>query len=176
MTVNPTHAHPIPWRAFMKKLAPLCAAVAMLACESPTTPHTLSVPGKRAAAVIYNTREQVIAGVINDCTGEGFRFDATLRNLLEVTENANGFHATHHASLYGKAVSLLTGAEYTVNDVINLELNTSAGENFTFQDHFMMVGKGSVPNEVFHFQTHYTITPNGTVTASYDHFTVHCQE
>ena len=173
--MNRTQAHLIPWRAFMKKLAPLCAAVALLACESPTTPHALRAPGKLAAAVIYNIREQVIAGVINDCTGEGFLFDATFRNLLEVTENANGFHATHHASIHGEAVSLPTGAEYTENDVINLELNTSAGENFTFQDHFMMIGQGSVPNEVLHFQTHYTITPNGTVTASYDHFSVHCQ-
>jgi hypothetical protein len=175
MMMNRTQTHPIPRRAFMKKLAPLCAAVAILACESPTTPHTLSVPGKRAAAVAYNIREQIVAGAINDCTGEGFSFAATFRDLLEVTENSNGFHATRHASIHGQAVSLLTGAEYTVNDVINLELNTGAAENFTFQDHFMMIGQGSVPNEVLHFQTHYTITPNGTVTASYDHFTVHCQ-
>ena len=175
MMMNRTHAHRIPLRAFMKKLAPLCAAVALLACESPTTPHELSVPGERAAAVVYNIREQVVAGVINDCTGEGFLFEATFRNLLEVTENANGFHATHHVSIHGRAVSLATGAEYTVNDVLNLELNTSTGENFTFHDHFMMIGQGGVPNEVWHFQTHYTITPNGDVTASYDHFTVHCQ-
>jgi hypothetical protein len=160
----------------MKKLAPLCAAVAILACESPTTPQTLSVPGKRTAAVVYNIREQVVAGAINDCTGEGFVFEVTFRNLLEVTENANGFHATHHASIHGQVVSLATGATYNVNDVFNLTLNTSNGENFTFHDHFMMIGNGGVPNEVAHFQTHYTITPNGDVTASYDSFTVHCQD
>ncbi|HEY8851607.1 MAG TPA: hypothetical protein VIM36_05460 [Gemmatimonadaceae bacterium] len=151
-------------------------AVVTLACDSPTMPRTLSVPWKTAAAVVYNVHEQTLAGVINDCTGEGFVFEATFRNLLEVTENANGFHATHHASIHGQAVSLTTDATYTVNDVLNLELNTTDGENFTFQDHFMMIGNGSVPNEVLHFQTHYTITPNGDVTSSYDHFTLECQE
>lgn len=159
-----------------RDLALLCVAVVTLACDSPTMPRTLSVPWKTAAAVVYNVHEQTLAGVINDCTGEGFVFEATFRNLLEVTENANGFHATHHASIHGRAVSLATGATYTVNDVLNLELNTTDGENFTFHDHFMMIGNGSVPNEVLHFQTHYTITPNGDVTSSYDHFTVHCQD
>jgi hypothetical protein len=163
--------------AGQRNLALLFVAMVTLACDSPTMPRASSIPaGKTAAVVVYNVREQTIAGAINDCTGEGFVFEATFRNLLEVTENANGFHATHHASILGQAASLATGATYTINDVINLELNTGAAENFTFQDHFMMIGNGSVPNEVLHFQTHYTITPNGDVTASYDHFTVHCQE
>jgi hypothetical protein len=158
-------------------LALLWVAVLTLACESPTMPRAASVPGKTTAAVVvYNVREQTVAGAINDCTGEGFVFEVTFRDLLEVTENANGFHATHHASIHGQAVSLATGATYTVNDVLNLELNTTDAENFTFHDHFMMIGKGNVPNEVLHFQTHYTITPNGDVTVSYDHFTLQCQE
>jgi hypothetical protein len=159
-----------------RNLALLCAAMVTLACDSPTTPRSLRVPGNSVAAVVYNVREQTLAGVINDCTGEGFVFEVTFRNLLEVTENANGFHATHHVSIHGQAVSLATGATYSVNDVQNLELNASTGENFTFHDHFMMIGKGGVPNEVWSFQTHYTITPSGDVTASYDHFTVHCQD
>jgi hypothetical protein len=160
----------------MKNLALLCAVASVLACDSPTSPRSLSVPGKLAAAVVYNIREQRVGGAVNDCTGEGFVFDVTFRDLLTVTANANGFHATRHASVQGQAVSLLTGATYNVKDLFNLSFNTGAAENFTFEDHFNMIGKGKVPNEVLHFQTHYTITPNGDVTSSYDHFMLHCQE
>jgi hypothetical protein len=114
--------------------------------------------------------------VINDCTGEGFVFEVRFRDLLGVTENANGFHATRHASIHGQAVSVATGAVYNVNDVLNLTFNTGAATNFTFHDHFNMLGKGNVPNEVAHFYSHITITPNGDVTSFYDGFTVHCQE
>jgi len=169
-------ADPSPLDGALKKLALLSAVCLIFACESPTMPRTSSVPVKPAAAVVYNVRDQRVAGVINDCTGEGFAFDVTFSDLLGVTENANGFHATRHASIHGQAVSLLTGATYNVSDVINMTLDIGAADNFTFQDRFIMIGMGSVPNEVAHFQTHYTVTPNGDVTSSYDHFTLQCQE
>ncbi len=124
-------ADPSPLDGALKKLALLSAVCLIFACESPTMPRTSSVPVKPAAAVVYNVRDQRVAGVINDCTGEGFAFDVTFSDLLGVTENANGFHATRHASIHGQAVSLLTGATYNVSDVINMTLDIGAADNFT---------------------------------------------
>ena len=155
----------------------LCVAAFVLACENPTAPRALTVPGAHPrATIITQSHDESVGPSVNDCDGQALVATVKIHDVFAVTlDGSGGTHIKLHENLSGTAIVPATGATYETMQVLDIEFNATAGTTVTIPLHFTLIGKGQTPNEVFQDDMHVTTTPNGDVTSSHDHFVLQCQ-
>jgi hypothetical protein len=154
----------------------LVAAALIIGCSGDPTGSSpiLDQPG---FAVVQNERTQTIGTATNDCTGEVITATATDHELVTVTEDgAGGFHLKLLSHVHLAGTSDITGAKYSGTGSINQTIfDRGTGHTETLVLTFILIGQGSVPNEVATILFHVTVHPDGTVSSSVDTFRLHCQ-
>jgi hypothetical protein len=154
-------------------LAPLAFSVG---CDTPT--QAANPSGRLEAAVVQNDILHFDNVATNDCTGEQFDVVADFHFVTAVTsDGAGGFHfESHFNATDAKATSLLTGIRYVVPGTTDMTFNgnVAGGTETTQVLTFLMVSRGSAPNEVATVLLHVTVNPDGTTTSSVDHLTIRC--
>jgi hypothetical protein len=161
----------------MRVLPTLCLAAFVVACESPTTPRSLTVPDANPrATIITQSHDEIVGPAVNDCNGETVLATVKIHDVFAVTlDGSGGAHIKLHENINGSAINPTSGATYELMQTLDIEFNQTLGTTLTFPLHFNLTGKGTTPNEVYQDEIHITTTPNGDVTSSHDHFVLQCQ-
>src|SRR5690348_5632531 len=112
----------------MKRLTLLALVASIAACDSaggPAAPAPFVAPP--SAAVVRNSRTEVVTIAINDCSGEVIPIVATFHRVSAVTITPNGdYHVTMHLDIQGSGTAP-DGTEYVVSQVLNNEYTVAAG-------------------------------------------------
>jgi len=114
------------------------------------------------------------------CSGEDVEVTGTEEVSATVTMTATRAHLVGHARGHLDGIGLTSGASYVANvkaDVtadIDIDPVTNTGET-TIIASGLLIGQGSIPNQVIESLVHVTINANGNVTATVSDVRMGCQ-
>lgn len=159
-------------------LAMTVAAVALTACDNPTTAPTRTAGLAPSAQVLTNETSRGPVSGFNSCNGDVLSGTAQEHFVFAVTaDGAGGTHGTVKLQLSNvKATGSPSGASYVGNVTVSEAFNFTAGgaQTQTFNETQSTIGQGQTPNEIIHFLLHVTVNANGDVTALVDNFSIQC--
>ena len=114
------------------------------------------------------------------CSGEDVHITGSEVVSATVTMTATRAHLVGHAQGHLNGTGLTSGASYVANvktDItsnIDIDPVTNTGEA-TIIASGLLIGQGSIPNQVIETHTHVTIDASGNVTATFIDVRIACQ-
>jgi hypothetical protein len=170
----------------------LCATLALVACggQSGTSNSSIapfvygSISTHGASVVTSNLKFPISLAQFVPCAnggkGEIVVLSGNLHLITHTTINANNAHIMMSLNPQGvSGVGSATGDKYQGNGVtrqiVNVPVNGSSPNNFTFVDNFRIIGQGPGNNYLVHENNHMAVNANGTITVDKTHLSVACK-
>ena len=146
----------------MRKLLVLVGLVSAAALST--------VAAAQAGVVTHTYNVPISFTTSNPCNGELVPVTGNEDIMIRMTTAGNGsVKIGEHVSFDLSGVGATTGANYNVNEILNVEENNvtfvNGATEVTETAHLSFIAQGNVPNFKEHLIIHETITPAGDITS-----------
>ncbi len=155
---------------FPRALA-IVLAVGALAFSLPATTS--------AGQTIRNTYTVPFSTEPNPCSGEVLAGTMTVKEIIHITENSNGYHQVNQMVVDGTAIGEVSGTQYEFHEVYVNEFNYQSRSECQIEQTtpitFRFLTSGATDNWTVKALFHTTVTPDCKVTAFVDNARVECR-
>jgi hypothetical protein len=149
-----------------KRTMAFFAVIALAACDTPTSPASISRKTPQAAsfdntAVKINETTDISGTIVSPCTGEPIVYQGSAHIMSTLQPTTNGFTvSTHFNTQSVSGVGAVTGTKYQIVDAFN-EDETVVSSNGTADvaEHFRVISDGSLDNFLVDLVYTFTFPP-----------------
>ena len=140
-----------------------------------------SLPSSAATAgqTIRSTYTIQFSTEANPCSGEVLVGTAVVKEIIHITENANGYHQVNQIVFDGTAIGETTGTQYEFHEVYVNEFNYQNRSECQIEQTtpitFRFITSGNTDNWTVKAIYHTTVTLDCKVTAFVDNARIECQ-
>ena len=141
----------------------------------------LSLPPVNASAgrTIRSTYTTPFITEPNPCSGEVLIGTAVVKEIIHITENANGYHQVNQIVFDGTAIGEVSGTQYEFHEVLVNEFNYQNRSECQIEQTtpvtFRFITSGATDNWTVKALYHTTVTLDCKVTAFVDNARIECQ-
>lgn len=162
----------------MRRFHKFPRALALLVAVSGLA-FSLSPVKASAGQTIRSTYTVQFSTEPNPCSGEMLIGTAVVKEIIHITENANGYHQVNQIVFDGTAIGEVSGTQYEFHEVYVNEFNYQNRSECQIEQTtpitFRFITSGSTDNWTVKALYHTTVTLDCKVTAFVENARIECQ-